>query len=197
MDLKKYPYNLIAAILESSENLEQFEKNCPEYPEKILEHLFNFIDSRQKNILLMYYRDGMTYAKIAEKLEISVTRVSQICMKAICELKFRRGINLLIFGLKDEMKEENLQYASDLQLLSQTKLTSQQKNAIAGVRLESLMISSNIIKNLKHKNMDTVAEVVAYGLKKNRMKNVPYLGKTGFEEVKGFILERYGIEILW
>lgn len=195
MDIKKYPYNLIASILSTPENWVKFKNNCPNDFEKVIEYLFNFIDSRQKKVLLMYYRDKMTYVQIAEKLGVSGTRANQICIQAIREFRFRRGVELLLFGLQDETKEENIGYTYDLHLLSNTKLTNQQKNAIAGVRLETLMISSSIIKTLKNKNMDTVAEVVACGLGKNKMQLLRYLGKNRFIEVKNVIFKKYGIEI--
>lgn len=89
-----WPYNLIEEVVGS----EIISNIYTEDQLKGFEAALDTLTEKEKIILLMYYKDGMSYNKIGEKFGVSGNRIIQISNKAIRKLRAPNRRNFILYG---------------------------------------------------------------------------------------------------
>ena len=82
---EEYPFNLFAAIENGRPHI-VFPRELTEKIEKGIVLAMSHLPERTQEMLLMRYKEGLTYAKISEKFDVKKERVRQIICLGIREL---------------------------------------------------------------------------------------------------------------
>ena len=64
---------------------------------KIILEVLQTLTDKEKNVVVLYYYEDMTLKEIANVMEVSESRVSQLHSKALVKLKQRLGGNMQMF----------------------------------------------------------------------------------------------------
>ena len=86
--LLSYPESLISSIEREMKNEDFVYTDLTDDQMKGLEYMLEWLDDRDRRMLLMRYKDHMTYGQIAEVFGVSSQRVSQILFHALMELLY-------------------------------------------------------------------------------------------------------------
>ena len=86
--LLPYPESLISSIEREMKNEDFVYTDLTDDQMKGLEYVLEWLDERDRRMLLMRYKDHMTYGQIAEVFGVSSQRVSQILFHALMELLY-------------------------------------------------------------------------------------------------------------
>jgi len=136
-----YPVNLIMTIFGS-------KCNCSNYDEDIIYDIIKQFDTREQEIIIYRYEQGMTYNQIAEELDISPTRVSQLIHRCCHFIKIRYACHVVDhrvdidkIGLSTRtskiLKKNNVMTAYDLMGYNKTSL--RELNGVGDVAFKEIV----------------------------------------------------------
>lgn len=118
-----YPKNLIDDVINLFVAKKFGVKETIEYPDDIdgsVEYAISMLEKRDKDILHMRYRDGMTYDEIGKIEDISRERVRQLINKALANIRKPPCIVYIIYGVKEIEKRKAKRYLDEVKSLRET-----------------------------------------------------------------------------
>ena len=80
----------------------------PPDAEKSINHVLSTLTDRERDVLLLFYRDGYTFEKIGEKYDISRSRSGQIRDKALRKCRHQSRSKILLIGYAQAETEHRL-----------------------------------------------------------------------------------------
>lgn len=137
----RYPINLIADICETRLDVGLVKEHLYAHEDAVRENLekkLNLLSDREKDVIKYRYIEQMPLRNIADKMDITVTRVNQIRAKILRDLKFPPTANYIIFGPQKDDKENPLDF-----------------------EIYILGLSVRAYNSLKRANINTVRQVVS------------------------------------
>lgn len=180
-----FPYNLVNDIFEHSVDLYSVyvPAICAEI-EKLTE--------QENRIILMLYRDGMTYKEIAEELGITNDRVEQIRDKALSKLHHPARSKTFLMMSKAKHEQELSFYAEKLKVYEELypfakDIVDNKVRDDAGLfdkdkmPIEKLNLSDRTYVCLQRQGITTYGELSK--LSKDDLLKIPNLGIKSTEEV--------------
>lgn len=118
-----YPKNLIDDVINLFVAKKFGIKETIEYPDDVdgsVEYAMSMLEKRDRDILHMRYRDGMTYDEIGKIEDISRERVRQLINKALADIRKPPCIVYIIYGVKEIEKRKAKRYLDEVKLLRET-----------------------------------------------------------------------------
>lgn len=137
----RYPINLIADICETRLDVGLVKEHLYAHEDAVRENLekkLNLLSDKEKDVIKYRYIEQMPLRNIADKMDITVTRVNQIRAKILRDLKFTPTANYIIFGPQKDDKENPLDF-----------------------EIYILGLSVRAYNSLKRANINTVRQVVS------------------------------------
>lgn len=80
----------------------------PPDAEKSINYVLSTLTDRERDVLLLFYRDGYTFEKIGEKYDISKSRSGQIRDKALRKCRYQSRSKILLIGYAQAEIEQRL-----------------------------------------------------------------------------------------
>jgi len=195
-----YPENMYCAIFMVPEY-----PNLPEDAEETLAYAINGLTEREATILMLRYKDKMTYAEIGKKISLSAWRVRQIIDTAEYKLQHLKRTKLFELGRTKYLHkiimangEDKRKLAKQIEKLEaivekQGEEIEAYKVKIIGINnqilptltvldtpIAELFLSRRVHKNLVFAGIKTVKEVLDYG----DLNDIEGMGKAGIQEVQ-------------
>ena len=173
-----YPYSMIYEIIETKEPIMLSL-------ETITNALVSTLNERERRILEMHYRDGMTLENIGAREGVSKERIRQILAKAVRKMKNPRFIKKMEVIPKSDYIELETKYKA---LLAEREEPSEQPASetmaeipIRHTPIEKLELSVRSYNCLKRSKKDTIGDVMDMTF--TEMLHIRNLGRRSAEEI--------------
>ncbi len=102
----EYPYNLITDVVDGDCLL-------PFDVEGSLEYVLTTLPERERNAVIMYYKDKMTCAAIAKINNVTTERARQIISRALHKLRHQTRIQYITKGVSGIIEEQKTKFLRD------------------------------------------------------------------------------------
>lgn len=168
----EYPMNLLKEVNGGTEWNHEF----PEDFDESLEYVLDTLTQREKDVILMRFKEGYTFNKIAKIYDITNSRIHQIFWRIIYKLMHQSRKKYLINGLKVQRKL-NKEIA--------------EKNAIPKFSIES-SIPNNIEVHLIRGGITSLDKLLS--LTYEQLLEIPRIGKKSATQIVE-ILHRNGYSL--
>lgn len=173
-----YPYSMIYEIIETKEPIMLSL-------ETITNALVSTLNERERRILEMHYRDGMTLENIGAREGVSKERIRQLLAKAVRKMKNPRFIKKMEVIPKSDYIELETKYEA---LLAEREEPQEQPASetmaeipIRHTPIENLELSIRAYNCLKRAKKDTIGDVMDMTF--TEMLHIRNLGRHSAEEI--------------
>lgn len=209
-----FPYNLIQDVFGLTGrshpygifSCSELEATCTIY------HLLDTLTDRESHVMLMMYRDKMTFEQTAHTLGlISRERIRQIHAKALRKLRHPRRARILKDGYtaymekineedherrvhredlyKEKIKNlENQLSGGKAQDIDESALPMLEREKVMAIPIEDLDLSVRAFNILKRANINIVAEIIAF-IKTDDLINLKNMGRHTVQEIYDKLIE--------
>lgn len=177
-----YPFSMIYEITETKEPIMLSL-------ETITNALVSTLNERERRILEMHYRDGMTLENIGAREGVSKERIRQLLAKAVRKMKNPRFIKRMEVMPKSDYIELETKYEALLSDYEEWKEEWKEQHAVetrtdTSIRhtpIEKLELSVRSYNCLKRAKKDTVGDVIDMTF--DEMLHIRNLGRRSAEEI--------------
>lgn len=165
-------------------------------PESAVLFVLDKLDEREKGIILLRYKDGKSYFKIANEYGISRERVRQIILKSIRVMQMKNCIIFLELGVEKakEVLAENIrvQKEAEKNMLEQASKKyalsyDEAKLECCNLTIDSLEIDIRAYNCLMRAGIETVKELVEYlgsPMDYDKLLKIRNLGKLSAKSIE-------------
>ncbi len=199
-----YPYNLLSHVFPCVNTTTDF--SWPEDIEGTVAYVLYELPERERECLVLYFKDNMTHAEIGKKLtNITAERVRQLITRAERQLRTPRLSRMLRLGIKGVIKNSEQRQRekrldeflvevekSILKILEQKNVKAPlDKSEVYKKPVAELNLSFRPNKCLTEKGCETIGDVM--NLTYDEFTNITNLGAVSRKQITD-ALERLGIE---
>lgn len=144
------------------------------------------------DIMLMRYRDGLSYRAIGEKCNLSGARVEAIVSECIEKLQMQK--QLLTMGVEEAVKvadESKKALLDKLQMVDSIDLSNDSRaySIFESISIDELDLTARSYNGLANEGLSNVADIIRKG---NDIVQIPRLGQKSLSEI---IAKLYGIGV--
>lgn len=173
-----YPFSMIYEITETKEPIMLSL-------ETITNALVSTLNERERRILEMHYRDGMTLENIGAREGVSKERIRQLLAKAVRKMKNPRFIKRMEVMPKSDYIELETKYKALLAEYEESKegpvVETGAEKSIRHTPIEKLELSIRAYNCLKRAKKDTIGDVMDMTF--TEMLHIRNLGRHSAEEI--------------
>lgn len=173
-----YPFSMIYEITETKEPIMLSL-------ETITNALVSTLNERERRILEMHYRDGMTLENISAREGVSKERIRQLLAKAVRKMKNPRFIKKMEVMPKADYIELETKYEALLAEYERSKeepvVETGEEKSIRHTPIENLELSIRAYNCLKRAKKDTIGDVMDMTF--TEMLHIRNLGRRSAEEI--------------
>ena len=177
---EQYPLNLIHAIKEGFE--------WDQTPDQIagLEYALTYLADKERECIVLYYQNRMTYREIGDIYHLSTERIRQIVKNAERKLRHPLRFNYIRYGYEGNIERLTPKY----ELTEEEKLVD-----LLDTPIEVMDLSIRAFNCLKRGNINTVSDITE-GLKKDDIMKIRNMGHKTCEEIIQKVAPYYGMTVL-
>ncbi len=181
-----FPFNVAYTVAEDSEKITAFS------PELIYKAMSNNLNTRQMDVLLYRYRDGMSLGETAKQLNVTQERIRQVEARALSRLKEPTVFNSMravsYSKYRDlEYKYEVVSYAYSRSPEPKDVQELVKETSITELPISELDLSVRSHNCLRRAGIRTIGELIAKT--ESEMTMVRNLGKRSLFEIKMKLIE--------
>lgn len=162
----------------------QFE-NPPSDLEGSIYAVLETLTEREKQVILMRYRDRMTLLECGKTFGVTRERISQICKKAERKLRHPSRVCYFLLGLSGIHEKEELKKQEEETLAA---LIAKQSDKVkeSDLPIEYLELSVRSFNSLKRANIISISDLVLYlgpEMDGDKLLELQNLGRKSVEEI--------------
>lgn len=182
MNEKEYPYNLIRKVIGPITDIENV------WLKKFNDLVHYTLTNQEGTIIHLYYYGHLTLAEVAEKLNLSKSRVTQIRDKAITKLrhqKYKYYVPTIIDAYENKI--------TDLKKLLEIKRHPKTIRPIENdILIDDLDLSVRTFNCLRRYGIAYLSEITS--MTENKLKQIHNMGRYSVQEIKDKLAE-YGLSL--
>ena len=174
-----YPLNLVHAVYEGFE--------WEQTPDQIagLERALMDLTDRERECVVLYFQNAMSYQKIGDIYHLSTERIRQIVKKAERKLRHPSRFQYIRFGYEGNIARLTPKY----------ELTEEDRRAdLLNTIIEEMNFSVRAFNCLKRGSINTVSDITE-GLKKGNIMKIRNMGPKSYEEIIQKVAPYYGMTV--